>query len=152
MQQKLPIDVSTFKIMREEQYLYIDKTDIIYDLITQGRLYFFARPRRFGKSLLLSIFKEIFEGNKKLFTDLWIGKSDYAWQQHPVIHLNFAEIDNATVQEFKISLEWKLTEIAASYGIDVSKAPSAGTKVQKLVTELAKTQSVVILIDEYDYP
>ncbi len=150
---RLPIDVSVFNIMKEKNYLYIDKTEIIHDLITRGRFYFLARPRRFGKSLFLSTLQEIFEGNKKLFKDLWIGKQNrYDWPVHPVIYLNFSELDIATPSELKGSLSWQLETIAKSYGIDVKDAPSPGTKMLQLTRELSKKSSVVILIDEYDYP
>ena len=150
---KLPIDVSAFDIMIEKNYLYIDKTEIIHDLITEGRFYFLSRPRRFGKSLFLSTLQEIFEGNKKLFKDLWIGKKNrYDWSIYPVIYLNFSDLDIATSSELKASLSWQLDAIAKNYGIDIKDAPSPGTKMQQLTRELFKKNSVVILIDEYDYP
>ncbi|MBA3953863.1 AAA family ATPase [Candidatus Dependentiae bacterium] len=149
---KLPIDVSTFSTMINENYSYIDKTEYIYNLIENGRFYFLSRPRRFGKSLLISTLKELFSGNKHLFQDLWIGSSDYNWQEHPIIHLNFSDLDIETSPELKISLSWELESIAQEYTIDVSSAPSAGSKLKKLVKELAKRNPVVILIDEYDYP
>jgi hypothetical protein len=91
--QKLPIDISNFKAMITEDYIYVDKTKYIYDLITKGRLYFLARPRRFGKSLLISTLKYIFAGDKELFHTLWIGKhSDYTWPKHPIIHFDFSTI------------------------------------------------------------
>lgn len=77
LMKKLPVDVSDFNIMITENYLYVDKTQHIYNLITQGRLYFLSRPRRFGKSLLISTLKEIFLGNKHLFEGLWIDTSNY---------------------------------------------------------------------------
>lgn len=80
---KLPIDLSTLKEMLSEDYLYVDKTEHIYNLITKGRYYFLSRPRRFEKSLLTSILLEIFSGNRELFKNLWIGKSSYDWQQYP---------------------------------------------------------------------
>lgn len=150
---KLPIDVSTFSIMIEKNYLYIDKTKIIYDLIEGGRFYFLSRPRRFGKSLLLSTLQEIFSGNKKLFTDLWIGKhTNYNWPIHPVIYLNFSELSIKDLAKFTTSLSWKLDSIGQEYGIDLSDAPFPELKIQKLVKTLFKKNSVVILIDEYDYP
>ena len=149
---KLPVDVSTFKTMIEGDYVYVDKTQYIYNLIESGRFYFISRPRRFGKSLLISTLKELFSGNKILFKDLWIGSSGYIWQEHPVIYLNFSDIDIETSPELKISLSWELESIAEEYTIDVSSAPSAGSKLKKLVKELAKKNPVVILIDEYDYP
>lgn len=151
--QKLPIDVSAFDIMRADNYLYIDKTEIIHDLVTAGRFYFLSRPRRFGKSLFLSTLQELFEGNKKLFKDLWIGKENrYDWAAYPVIYLNFSDLDIATSHELKMSLSWKLNAIAKKHGIDVKDAPSPGLKIDMLVQELFKKNSVVILIDEYDYP
>ena len=150
---KLPIDVSAFNIMIENNYLYIDKTEIIHDLITGGRFYFLSRPRRFGKSLFLSTLQEIFEGNKKLFKDLWIGKKNrYDWPIHPVIYLNFSDLTIATPEKLIDSLSWSLELIAQKYGIDLSKAPGPGSKIKQLTYELFSKNGVVILIDEYDYP
>ena len=69
---KLPIGTQSFSILRNSDYLYVDKTEYIYKMIEDGRTYFLSRPRRFGKSLLLSTIKEVFEGNKKLFEGLYI--------------------------------------------------------------------------------
>ena len=78
---KIPIDVSDFRILRKDDYIYVDKTQYIYDLIANGRLYFLSRPRRFGKSLLIATLKEIFLGNRDLFKGLWIDREDnYDWQ------------------------------------------------------------------------
>ncbi len=137
-------------------YLYIDKTRSIYQLFSKGARYFFlSRPRRFGKSLLISVLKELFTGNRELFKDLWIDSSDYVWTEHPVIHLDFSTIAHATPEQLSINLSWKLHTIAAAYGINVEAAPSAEAKFEMLITELAKKHgpnSVVILIDEYDKP
>jgi hypothetical protein len=150
---KLPIDVSSFPTLLRENYVYIDKTEHIYNLITSGRLYFLSRPRRFGKSLLLSTLAELFAGNKELFKGLWIYEnSTYDWPECPVIHLDFSRLSFGTPQELKTSLSWAVTHIAKSFGIDVSDAPFAGEKIQVLVEELYKRNKVVILIDEYDYP
>jgi hypothetical protein len=151
--QKLPIDVSAFNVMIENNYLYSDKTEIIHDLITGGRFYFLSRPRRFGKSLLLSTLQEIFIGNKKLFKDLWIGKhARYEWPTHPVIYLNFSQFSIKDPERFVTSLCWKLDSIGKEYGLDLSDAPFPELKIQKLVETLFKENNVVILIDEYDYP
>ena len=69
---KLPIGIQDFQDFHNENYLYIDKTEWVYQLLTQGKNYFLARPRRFGKSLLLSTMKEVFQGRKELFEGLWI--------------------------------------------------------------------------------
>ncbi len=149
----LPLDVSTFETMISGNYLYVDKTEYIYNLFARGGRYFFlSRPRRFGKSLLISTLKELFLGNKKLFEGLWIYKSDFEWQEHPVIHLDFSIIDHETVQELKISLAWKLKTIAQKYGINIDWPPTLGSMLEQLVVELSKKNKVVILIDEYDKP
>lgn len=150
---KLPLDVSTYKTMVTDGYLYVDKTKRIYDLITSARYYFLSRPRRFGKTLLVSTLKEIFLGNKHLFKDVWIGQScDYSWPVHPVIDLNFSKLDVESPVEFKKSLSWRLDRIGQSYGLDTSSAHSPGLKLQFLVEELSQQNKVVVLIDEYDYP
>lgn len=150
---RLPVDVSNFELMIKGDYLYIDKTKNIYDLITKRRLYFLSRPRRFGKSLLISTLKEIFSGNKALFKDLWIGKhSDYAWSDHPVIQLDFSKLSLGSAEKFEISLSRNLEKIAAHYGIDISLDTLLGDKLITIVESLAQKNRVVILIDEYDAP
>jgi len=80
----LPVGIQTFRKLIDGGYLYVDKTEDIYKLFTQGSVYFLSRPKRFGKSLLISTLNEIFEGKKKLFKGLWIYKTDYAWEKHNV--------------------------------------------------------------------
>ena len=82
---RLPIGIQTFRKLIDGNYLYVDKTEHIHRLIVQSSVYFLSRPRRFGKSLLISTLNEIFEGNKELFKDQWIYNSDYAWGKHPVV-------------------------------------------------------------------
>ena len=150
---KLPIDVSTFENLISEGYIYVDKSKHIYDLVTAtSRYYFLSRPRRFGKSLLISTLKQLFIGNRAIFQDLWIDTSDYSWQEHPVIDLDFSDLDVDTVEGLKSSLSWNLKIIADKYGVDISAAPSPGTKLKYLVQQLAKKNRVVILVDEYDFP
>jgi hypothetical protein len=91
IKKQLPIGISTLEEIIKNDLLYIDKTEIIHRLITNNRRCFLSRPRRFGKSLLVSTLKEIFSGNKELFKNLWIGKnSNYAWETRPVIHIDFS--------------------------------------------------------------
>jgi hypothetical protein len=154
---------STFSEMIEKNYLYIDKTQHIYQLFNGGlKYYFLSRPRRFGKSLLISTLKELFSGNKKLFEELWIGKSElsrhslgdvgWGWAQHPVIQLDFSEIAHETSVELKTSLNSTLDDIAAANNISVESKHTIPDKFKRIVTELAKKEKVVILIDEYDKP
>lgn len=149
---QLPVDVSSFKMMIENKYLYIDKTQYIYRLVTEGRLYFLSRPRRFGKSLLLSTLKELFLGNRELFKGLWIDTSDYQWQEHPVIHLDFSTLAKSNPEELKESLLWELKMIAQYYDVNVTLVPNLTSTLSHLIKELAKKNKVVILIDEYDKP
>lgn len=149
---RLPIDVSNFRTMIDGNYLYIDKTEAIYNLIQKRRFYFLSRPRRFGKSLLISTLHELFQGNKELFKDLWIGSSDYMWSAYPVIRLDFSALSRETSHEFKQDLIWHLEEVARNNGIDLSGASSVGTKLKSLITQLAQKAPVVVLVDEYDSP
>src|SRR5437667_3642772 len=132
----LPLDLSTFSTMMTNNYVYVDKTEYIYRLFSGGsRLYFLARPRRFGKSLLISTLKELFLGNRELFKGLWIDSSDYQWTKHPVIHLDFATIGHETVEDLKQSLSWKLREIAHEHAIDISTAQTPNTQLASLITQ-----------------
>lgn len=148
----LPKGIQSFEKMIKNNYVYVDKTKHIYDIIKTGDYYFLSRPRRFGKSVLISTLKELFEGNKELFKGLWIEASDYKWQTHPVIHLSFSSLSNTSAQVLHDDPVWKLESIASLHSIDITKAPSLKLKFELLVAELSKMNSVVILIDEYDHP
>ena len=152
--QQLPLGISTFSTIRNEGYLYVDKTEDIYNLIKRGRRYFLSRPRRFGKSLLVSTLKEILAGNKSLFKDLWIETSDYTWEPHGVIALDFSEFDIENIDVFKSELISALFDIARSYGfIEPIQAISPGHILKYLAKELySRFGRVAILVDEYDSP
>ena len=89
--QKYPIGIQDFVELRKGEYLYVDKTKEIHRLIESGKYYFLSRPRRFGKSLLLSTLKYLFQAEKELFQGLWI-EDRHDWQAHPVLHLSFSSI------------------------------------------------------------
>jgi len=95
---KLPLGLSDFKKIIDGDYVYVDKTQLIYEMITSGDYYFLSRPRRFGKSLLVSTLAEIFSGNKKLFEHLWIGTSDYEWSAYPIIKIDFSRVDYSSIE------------------------------------------------------
>ncbi len=146
---KLPIGVQQFPKMRSENYLYIDKTEVIYRLISSGSYYFLSRPRRFGKSLLISTLQEIFLGHRELFEGLWIyDKLD--WQPRPVILLDFSKISHKTLG-LEQALHIKLDELAQEAGIHYD-TPSYSSKFSELIKKIAHQEQVVILIDEYDKP
>lgn len=151
---KLARDMSNFPTMIKEGYLYVDKTKQISNLFKGGDRYFFlSRPRRFGKSLLLSTLHSLFKGDKELFKDLWIGKQeDFEWREHPVIHLDFSLLSHKNPAELEKSLNYRLDKEALSHGIDISLAYNPKTKLELLVEGLSKKNSVVVLIDEYDKP
>ena len=86
---KYPIGIQSFEQIIEDDYVYLDKTALVYDLVTNGKIYFLCRPRRFGKSLLVSTLKYYFEGKKELFKGLAIDKLEKEWKQYPVFHLDF---------------------------------------------------------------
>lgn len=92
---KLPIGIQSFEDLRANNYLYVDKTEFVYNLVHTGKVYFLSRPRRFGKSLFISTLKAYFEGKKELFSGLKIEELEKdnpeAWKPYPVIYLNFAQ-------------------------------------------------------------
>ena len=85
---KYPIGIQDFEGLRKDGYLYVDKTEIIYQLVTQSKYIFLSRPRRFGKSLLLSTIKAYFEGKKELFEGLAIESLEKEWKRYPVLMLH----------------------------------------------------------------
>jgi len=149
----LPIGNATFRDVIKGDYLYVDKTRYIYELVGHYKgIYFLSRPRRFGKSLMVSTLDEIFQGNRELFKGLWIDEqADYDWTPHPVIQLDFSQemVRNAT--ELEEVLNVYLDDVAQRYDIQLEDGPP-NRRFRWLIQELAKQSQVVILIDEYDKP
>ena len=153
-EQKLPLDIQAFEIMRGENYLYVDKTRHVYQMAAGGRYYFLSRPRRFGKSLLVSTLKCLFQGRKELFEGLWIAEhGDWEWQEHPVVTIDFSEIANETPQRLQSALQTALARQAEKYQLGLD-GPFLQAQFGGLVLNLfQKTKMpVVVLIDEYDKP
>ncbi len=148
----LPTGRQNFKAIIEEDLMYVDKTRQIYELISKGNLYFLSRPRRFGKSLLVSTFQHIFEGQKELFNDLYIGQeTEYDWSSYPVLKFNFASY-GYQVENLEEHLSYEIEEHAKKHSIEVPTV-SLSAKLKSLVEQIAqKGKPVVILIDEYDKP
>jgi hypothetical protein len=145
----LPTGIQDFPTLRQGHYVYVDKTPIIHGLLESGKSYFLSRPRRFGKSLLISTLKAIFDGRKELFTGLWLeNKHDFA--AHPVIRIDFSNINFTDKPLDQGIVDW-LKIVASKYNY-VLQGTNARDAFQELILELSKTAKVVVLIDEYDKP
>ena len=149
-----------FKTLIENGYVYVDKTDMLWKLANgkNGTLFFISRPRRFGKSLMLSTLKYLFQGEKKLFKGLKIEKKKWNWSQtYPVIELNMSDFDKEGTREgFRRSLSSALKRRLDAAKIAYGKDDAPGDLFDKLVKGLAVANEgdkrVVVLIDEYDHP
>lgn len=153
MAQLYPIGIQNFESLRQDNYLYIDKTEMIYQLVKTGRYYFLSRPRRFGKSLLISTLEAYFSGKKELFEGLAIEKLEKDWIQYPVIHLDLNAKKFDTEEDLIRLVDRQLLIYEAKYG----SSPADQTIDDRFFTLIRlayeKTgQRVVILIDEYDKP
>ena len=147
--QRLPIGVQSFSRLREQNYLYVDKTEQIYRLLNLGEFVFLSRPRRFGKSLLTTTLQEIFRGNKALFKGLWI-EEQIDWQPRPVILINFNDLDYRS-QPLDSALTNYMDELAALHGVTLTTTHYKD-KFRELIVQLSATQKVALLVDEYDKP
>lgn len=145
---KLPIGIQTFEKLIEENYVYIDKTQYLFELM-QNNYFFMSRPRRFGKSMTISTLEQINLGNKELFKGLWI-YDKIVWEKYPIIRLDFSSIGFMDIG-LDIAISNKLKQIANEYGIELTQTGIA-LQFQELIQKLAQIKSVVILIDEYDKP
>lgn len=150
---KYPIGVQTFEKLRNEGYVYVDKTALVYKMAQEGSCYFLSRPRRFGKSLLLSTLKAYFEGKRDLFQGLAIAELEAEWNAYPVLHLDLNAKSFSNIQNLYDLLNDQLTIYEQKYGcVPVDKSPE-GRFRQLIRSARAKTgKDVVVLIDEYDKP
>jgi len=150
----LPISIQTFEKIREDDLIYVDKTKFIYELTRSGTYYFFARPRRFGKSLLLTTLKSFFLGKKELFKGLDIYDKEKDWAFYPVIHIDYSKVNYRDTKEvFRSSMIFHLKAIANEYEVTLLET-DISTAFNELVLKLHQKyqQRVVILVDEYDKP
>jgi len=152
--EKLPIGISTFSKLIENNYIYVDKTKHIYEMINTGEIYFLSRPRRFGKSLLVSTLEELFKGNKKLFKGLYI-YDKWNWEEkYPIIHLDFTNRAHNTPKELKTSINNFLTKIGEEYKLELTENDLYVDRFEELIKKIhdKTNKRVVVLIDEYDKP
>ena len=145
--------MQSFESIRQNNFLYVDKTKHIYNLANSNRYYFLSRPRRFGKSLFLSTLKAYFLGKKELFKGLYIETVEKDWTEYPVIYLDLNSGIYTTEEELYRVLNYPMQRLEQKYSIDV-KEPSLSVRLKNIVlTAFEQTgKQVVILVDEYDKP
>ena len=149
-----PIGIQTFERIRKEDKFYVDKTEYVYRMThTDGTYFFLSRPRRFGKSLLVSTFKSYFEGKKELFEGLAIEKLEKEWNEYPVLHFDLSKgkhMEKAQLEEY---LGYLLEDYEQKYGIENHRNGNNNRFNDLIEVVYRKTgKQVVVLIDEYDAP
>ena len=150
----LTSSVYTFEDLIQGNFLYVDKTEYIWQLIRPAKeMYFLSRPRRFGKSLTLSTLKAVFEGKKELFKGLAIYDKPYDWKPYPIIHLDMANCDVHTEIDLRDYLVRMMSRLAKQHGVNVDiQHTQLSSSFSDLIEEIAKEGPAVILLDEYDKP
>lgn len=153
MKRNYPVGIQNFEEIRKGGYCYIDKTELVYKLVYSGKYYFLSRPRRFGKSLLVSTLESYFKGRKELFNGLAIERLEKEWNEYPVLHLdlNTEKYDTVEALENKLSLNLRMWEDL--YGRNEYEY-SLATRFEGVIRRASEQagRNVVILIDEYDKP
>ncbi|WP_455673371.1 ATP-binding protein [Phocaeicola sp.] len=150
---KLPIGIQTFEDIRTNGYLYVDKTAFVWRIANTGKPYFLSRPRRFGKSLLLSTFESYFLGRKDLFEGLAIEQMEKEWTKHPVFHLDLNAEKYSSVEQLNLMLNNHLNQWEDVYGKDV-REETLSSRFLGIIRRANEQSgnSVVVLVDEYDKP
>jgi hypothetical protein len=151
---RYPIGIQTFEKIIEGGFVYVDKTDLIYSLANEGgNIYFLSRPRRFGKSLLISTIESYFLGKKEMFKGLKIDKLEKDWKVYPVIHIDFSSGKFSDINGLTGLLDGQLSEWEEAYNVK-NKYSDCGPRMKYLVQEIHKQTGmrVVVLVDEYDKP
>ena len=150
---KYPIGIQTFENLREGGFVYVDKTALVHQLVDTGTIYFLCRPRRFGKSLLLSTIKAYFQGKKNLFKGLAMENMEVEWAEYPVFHLDFNSQDFTKEGVLEKALLDYITEWEDIYGQEADDM-TVGSRFRRLLSKAhAMTgRQCVVLVDEYDKP
>ena len=148
-----PVGIQNFEKLRKEGYFYVDKTALIYRLVTTGSYYFLSRPRRFGKSLLISTLEAYFQGKRELFDGLAVASLEKEWKQHPVLHLDLNTQNYSSVSALEDILNEALSGWEDMYGANDVEIGFA-RRFAGIIRRAAATtgERVVILVDEYDKP
>lgn len=150
---KLPIGIQTFSDIRTQGYLYVDKTALVWQIANSGKPYFLSRPRRFGKSLLLSTFEAYFEGRKDLFEGLAIEQLEEKWEKHPVLHLDLNARKYERPEDLVAMLNQYLEKWEDRFG-DEKKGRAPEERFEYVIRRAYEQtgKGVVVLVDEYDKP
>lgn len=150
---RYPVGIQTFSEIIEEGYQYADKTDLVYDMTHEYKYVFLSRPRRFGKSLLVSTLQSYFEGRHDLFEGLAIDSLEHEWVKHPVVKLSLASVKETSLTAISEQIDRAL--FYAEKGLGLSPyTGNHGDRLMRMITESYEKyhQKVVVLIDEYDAP
>ena len=153
-ERRLPVGIQSFEEIRKEKYLYVDKTDLVWNLANSGKKYnYLSRPRRFGKSVLVDTLQAYFEGRKELFEGLRIMELEKEWVKRPVIRLDMSR-GGATAGDLCSYLNKAFKKYEKLYGVEVDPQDSLANRFDSIIeTAYEQTgQQVAILIDEYDSP
>ena len=150
---KYPIGIQTFSNIIEDGFVYVDKTDMVYSLATEGKVYFLSRPRRFGKSLLISTLESYFLGKKELFKGLKIEALEKDWKTYPVLHIDFSVGNYLETLTLDGVLDNILNRWEQKYGIK-EKVKDWGCRLLHIIEAIHQQTGmrVVVLVDEYDKP
>ena len=154
MATKYPIGIQTFSEIIENKMIYVDKTDLIYKMVNGTKYNFLSRPRRFGKSLLMSTLQTYFEGRKELFKNLFIEKLEKDWTAFPVIHLDLSSGKYYQPERLDSTLDLLLSQYEQRYNIQTKTIDGFGNRLNNIIRCVYSStgKQVVVLIDEYDAP
>ncbi len=152
-ERKYPIGIQNFEKLRTDGYVYVDKTAWVYKLVNTGSYYFLSRPRRFGKSLLLSTIEAYLEGKRELFEGLAIEQLEKNWTKYPILHLDLNTEKYTTPEALDAILDDALSSWESLYGRRESER-SLSLRFQGIIRRACEQtgERVVILVDEYDKP
>lgn len=159
---KYPIGIQSFDSVRRDGYIYVDKTPLIYKMITEGKSFFLSRPRRFGKSLLCSTLAAIFEGRRDLFEaftteygieqpQLFIATTNWRWEKHPVLRFDFSAGDLRTIDQLDALIDDTLTNYEQKFGI-IPSTTEVNIRMKHLLRQSHEQMGkrAVVIVDEYD--
>lgn len=148
-----PIGIQSFEEIRNSDYVYVDKTTLIYQMVSKGKYYFLSRPRRFGKSLLVSTMEAYFSGRKELFEGLVMESLEKDWTEYPVLHLDLTGSSYTDISHLKVSLDQHLRKWESLYDV-TPMSEDLSSRFKDIIDAAYRKagQKVVILIDEYEKP